>query len=56
MGIESVADGVENESQAAELTTLGCQIGQGFYFSPPLCPERFDELLARQDSTSRAMA
>jgi diguanylate cyclase (GGDEF)-like protein/PAS domain S-box-containing protein len=47
IGIASVAEGVETESQAAELKTLGCQVGQGFYFSHPLCAEQFDELLAR---------
>ena len=47
MGIASVAEGVETESQAAVLKTLGCQVGQGFYFSHPLSPEEFDELLAR---------
>jgi diguanylate cyclase (GGDEF)-like protein/PAS domain S-box-containing protein len=52
MGIASVAEGVETESQAAELTTLGCQVGQGFYFSHPLCPEQFDELLARHFTRS----
>jgi predicted signal transduction protein with EAL and GGDEF domain len=26
---------------------LGCQVGQGFYFSRPLRAEEFDELLTR---------
>jgi diguanylate cyclase (GGDEF)-like protein/PAS domain S-box-containing protein len=55
IGIASVAEGVETESQAAELKTLGCQVGQGFYFSHPLCAEQFDELLARHfGGSSRA--
>jgi len=47
MGISAVAEGVETRDQAAELTTLGCQVGQGFYFSRPLPAEEFDELLTR---------
>jgi diguanylate cyclase (GGDEF)-like protein/PAS domain S-box-containing protein len=48
MGISSVAEGVETKDQLAGLRTLGCQVGQGFYFSHPLCAEEFDELLTRQ--------
>jgi EAL domain-containing protein (putative c-di-GMP-specific phosphodiesterase class I) len=36
MGISAVAEGVETKDQAAELNMLGCPVGQGFYFSPPL--------------------
>jgi len=48
MGISSVAEGVETKDQLAGLKTLGCQVGQGFYFSHPLRAEEFDELLTRQ--------
>jgi diguanylate cyclase (GGDEF)-like protein len=48
MGISSVAEGVETKDQLAGLRTLGCQVGQGFYFSHPLRAEEFDELLTRQ--------
>ncbi len=47
MGIASVAEGVETPDQVAELKMLGCQLGQGFYFSRPLRAEEFDELLTR---------
>jgi diguanylate cyclase (GGDEF)-like protein/PAS domain S-box-containing protein len=45
MGIASVAEGVETKGQVARLRKLGCQIGQGFYFSRPLPAREFDELL-----------
>ncbi len=45
MGIATVAEGVETESQAAELKMLGCQVAQGFYFSHPLHADAFDQLL-----------
>ncbi len=47
MGISALAEGVETKNQAAALTLLGCQVGQGFYFSQPLRAADFDELLVR---------
>ncbi len=47
MGIASVAEGVETRSQVAGLKMIGCEVAQGFYFSPPLCAEEFDQLLTR---------
>jgi diguanylate cyclase (GGDEF)-like protein/PAS domain S-box-containing protein len=47
MGISAVAEGVETKDQAAELSMLGCPVGQGFYFSHPLPAEEFGELLIR---------
>lgn len=50
LGISVVAEGVETGEQAAALKMLGCQVGQGFYFSRPLRAERFDRLLGRHFS------
>ena len=47
MGLSVVAEGVETKDQVAGLKMLGCQVGQGFYFSQPLRAEEFDELLTR---------
>jgi diguanylate cyclase (GGDEF)-like protein/PAS domain S-box-containing protein len=47
MGISTVAEGVETRDQAARLKMLGCQMGQGFYYSQPLRAQEFDELLTR---------
>jgi diguanylate cyclase (GGDEF)-like protein len=47
MGISAVAEGVETEDQVTGLMMLGCQVGQGFYFSKPLCAREFDDLLTR---------
>ncbi len=47
MGISAVAEGVETKDQVAVLKSLGCEVGQGFYFSQPLRVEEFDELLTR---------
>jgi EAL domain-containing protein (putative c-di-GMP-specific phosphodiesterase class I) len=48
MRISAVAEGVETKDQLNGLRVLGCQVGQGFYFSHPLRAEEFDELLTRQ--------
>ncbi|HEX5189217.1 MAG TPA: EAL domain-containing protein [Streptosporangiaceae bacterium] len=45
IGLAAVAEGVETAEQIDELKMLGCQIGQGTFFSPPLCTKEFDELL-----------
>ena len=52
IGISTLAEGVETEKQVAELKMLGCDVGQGFYFSRPLGTEKFDELLVRHFAQS----
>lgn len=39
MGFRLIAEGIEEEKQAVFLTDNGCDIGQGYFYSPPL-PER----------------
>ncbi len=41
-----VAEGIENEYQLAELNRLGCETGQGFYFSKPLEADVAETLMA----------
>ncbi len=43
-----VAEGVEEEAQLNALRDMGCDIVQGYYFSPPLPADRFDELLEKE--------
>ncbi|HEX5727582.1 MAG TPA: EAL domain-containing protein [Longimicrobiaceae bacterium] len=40
-----IAEGVETAAQLEELRALGCEFAQGFFFSPPLDPERMRALL-----------
>lgn len=43
-----VAEGIENAETLAELTRLGCDVGQGFFFSRPLPAAAFDLWLAER--------
>jgi EAL domain-containing protein (putative c-di-GMP-specific phosphodiesterase class I) len=36
MGMQTVAEGIETTGQADLLRALGCELGQGYYFSEPL--------------------
>ena len=42
----TVAEGIETEEQADMVRTLGCDVGQGFYYARPCAPEDIDRLLA----------
>ncbi len=43
LGIPVVAEGVETQSQIDLLKGLGCEIVQGYYFSPPLHHTEFED-------------
>jgi diguanylate cyclase (GGDEF)-like protein/PAS domain S-box-containing protein len=36
LGLKTVAEGIEESAQVAELTSLGCDVGQGYHFARPL--------------------
>ena len=41
LNLQVVAEGVENETVLARLQQLGCDVGQGFFWSKALPPEQF---------------
>ena len=45
LGMETVAEGAESEGQVKELRRMGCDMGQGYYFSEPFPPEAVLEFL-----------
>lgn len=45
LNIPVVAEGVENAAQLDYLTGLGCDCIQGYYFSPPVPMEKFNEII-----------
>jgi diguanylate cyclase (GGDEF)-like protein/PAS domain S-box-containing protein len=46
LGLTVVAEGVEEEAALALLVKYGCDIGQGYYFSPPRTAEELTQWLA----------
>jgi diguanylate cyclase (GGDEF)-like protein/PAS domain S-box-containing protein len=51
LGVHTVAEGIENPNQITALKSVGCDLGQGYWFSPPIAPEAFAELLTRNLSS-----
>jgi diguanylate cyclase (GGDEF)-like protein/PAS domain S-box-containing protein len=43
--LDTVAEGVETPAHVAELRRLGCQLAQGYAFSPPVSTEEAERLL-----------
>jgi diguanylate cyclase (GGDEF)-like protein/PAS domain S-box-containing protein len=46
LGMEVVAEGVEQNHQITSLMSLGCEFGQGYFFSRPVSPEDAERLVA----------
>ena len=51
--VKVIAEGVETEGQLDLLRDGGCDLVQGFYFSRPLPPEEFEELIKRELAIER---
>ena len=49
-----VAEGVESEADAQLLARIGCEFGQGYYFSPPLDGAAALEYIARHYNIAAA--
>jgi len=47
MGVQTVAEGIEDAEQARELAELGCELGQGHAFAPAAPAIAVEPLLAR---------
>jgi len=45
LGMDVVAEGAENDSDAVELYHLGCEFAQGYAFGQPMTPDQAHELL-----------
>ena len=43
LGMQSLAEGIENEAQWKFLVEHGCELGQGYYLSPPLPGDQITE-------------
>jgi EAL domain-containing protein (putative c-di-GMP-specific phosphodiesterase class I) len=47
-GSHAVAEGIEKASELEAITRMGCDLGQGFLFAPPMPMERFVSLLKQR--------
>lgn len=52
LGLEVVAEGIETVAQLERLKSMGCDIGQGYYFAKPVPVEAMDQLLRDEASAS----
>jgi diguanylate cyclase len=55
LGMQTVAEGIEEPVQASRLVALGCRYGQGFHYAQPLPPEQLEQLLGRATVGSTAV-
>ena len=46
LGLSVIAEGVETTAQRDFLRNIGCDLAQGFLYSPPVPPQAFETLLA----------
>jgi sensor c-di-GMP phosphodiesterase-like protein len=56
MRIQTVAEGIEADEQAEVLRTLGCELGQGYFFARPLAADAWAGLLNSDPAGSGAEA
>ncbi|MEY2436962.1 MAG: hypothetical protein QOF97_1798 [Acidimicrobiaceae bacterium] len=52
LGLSAVAEGVETPEQLEQLALLGCELAQGFFWSPPLSADDFEAWLGSFDAAS----
>ncbi|PSB16283.1 PAS domain S-box protein [filamentous cyanobacterium CCP2] len=48
LNLEAIAEGIETRQQLERLQRLGCELGQGYFFSRPLPPQEAEVLLERR--------
>lgn len=54
MNVRAIAEGIESGRQAERLLELGCEYGQGYYFSPPVEPKSAEEFMRQSVSTAQS--
>ncbi|SDS13645.1 putative bifunctional diguanylate cyclase/phosphodiesterase [Actinoplanes derwentensis] len=54
LGLETVAEGIENQEQADRLLQLGYTVGQGYHLFRPMPSEKLTEILAARRVTAAA--
>ena len=52
LDIQVVAEGVETAGQVEFLTSIGCDVVQGYYFARPMTAAEFERLRRPPDGTN----
>ncbi|MGA2743313.1 MAG: EAL domain-containing protein [Candidatus Sulfotelmatobacter sp.] len=53
MNLKAIAEGIETVRQAERLQELGCQYGQGYYFSQPIEAKAAQQFMRQQMATAK---
>ena len=53
LGMATVAEGIENEAALKKITEMGCDMGQGYYWSKPVPAEQIERLIEAQSPTNQ---
>jgi EAL domain-containing protein (putative c-di-GMP-specific phosphodiesterase class I) len=56
LGLKTVAEGVETAAQHEVLKKLGCNIGQGYLYSPPLTGSQLQDWLLKRSLQKAAQS
>lgn len=51
LGMKTVAEGIENKQTLNKLRALGCDYGQGYYWSKPVSEQEFEQTLLTMQAT-----
>ncbi len=54
MNLKAIAEGIETARQLERLLELGCELGQGYYFSQPMEAKAVQQFMRQQLSVTRA--
>ena len=52
LGLSSLTEGVETESQYKMLSEMGCHLFQGYFFAKPMPVKEFEEICSKQGETT----
>ena len=53
LGLEVVAEGVETEAQHVLLAEMGCNLGQGYWYSEPVPAEQVPLAIEQCESSAK---
>ena len=48
LGLQACAEGIESDVQLEELSSLGCELGQGYYLAKPMETQAVPSLLSEE--------